>query len=148
MDDAYMESIEPYDMNKAVTFEDAYLAGYIAEKYDLPKEECQVRAQTRIKTSFEQILQSTIDQRRYAVVMPKNSKIQCTKGKIQYALLPVWVLNIQYKDKTYQFMMNGQTGKSAGELPVDSGTFWKYSLGIFAASSFISYLILQFISSF
>lgn len=49
MNDAYMESIEPYDVNKAVPFEDAYLAGFSAEKYDVSKEECKGRAQTRIK---------------------------------------------------------------------------------------------------
>ena len=40
-------------------------------------------------------------------------------GRIDYALLPVWLLTTKYKDKAYTFMMNGQTGKLVGELPID-----------------------------
>ena len=34
-------------------------------------------------------------------------------------LLPVWMLNIKYKDKIYTFAMNGQTGKLLGNIPID-----------------------------
>lgn len=145
MDNAYMESIEPYDISKAVPFEDAYLAGYTAEKYDISREDCKGRAQDRIKTSFENILNNTVKKEHYHILTPKNSHIECSDGKIHYALLPVWVLNIKYKEQTYQFMMNGQTGKSAGELPVSSGLFWKYAIRRFAISTLIIYLLLQFI---
>ena len=37
----------------------------------------------------------------------------------KYVLLPVFVLNIKYKEKIYHFAMNGQTGKLVGEIPVD-----------------------------
>jgi hypothetical protein len=40
----------------------------------------------------------------------------------------VWILNTKYKDARYTFMMNGQTGRLVGRLPVDSGKAWKYRL--------------------
>ncbi|MDE8721761.1 hypothetical protein PZH44_12690, partial [Alistipes putredinis] len=65
MDDAYMESIEPYDMSKAVPFDEAYLSGYEAIKYDVSKDESRGRAQERIKTSFQDILKQSVDKKEY-----------------------------------------------------------------------------------
>jgi hypothetical protein len=47
-------------------------------------------------------------------------------GKAKYALYPVWMLSATYKGKPYTFAMNGQTGKFAGDLPIDDGALWKY----------------------
>jgi hypothetical protein len=33
-------------------------------------------------------------------------------------LLPVYVLSYRYKDKLYRFLVNGQTGKIAGDKPL------------------------------
>ena len=39
MDDVLMESIEPFNYQDAVPFQSAYLAGYVADRYDVDKEE-------------------------------------------------------------------------------------------------------------
>ena len=39
MDDTLMESIEPYDFKDAVPFQQAYLAGYLADRYDVNVDE-------------------------------------------------------------------------------------------------------------
>ena len=39
MEDDLMESIEPYNFGDAVDFQTAYLAGYLADKYDVSAEE-------------------------------------------------------------------------------------------------------------
>ena len=39
--------------------------------------------------------------------------------RTNYALLPVWLLNVNYKGKLRTFAMNGQTGKLIGDIPVD-----------------------------
>ena len=46
----------------------------------------------------------------------------------KYLMLPVWFSNFKYKDKVYQFMVNGQTGKVAGKTPI---SVWKVLLTIF-----------------
>ncbi len=80
--------------------------------------------------------------------MLKNSQIGCTNGSVHYALLPVWVVKVEYKDKIYRFAMNGQTGKLVGELPVDSGLFWKNALGFFAGSSIAVYMLIMLVRLF
>ena len=44
MPDDLMESVEPYDYSDAVDFQTAYLAGYLADKYDVTAEESIDRA--------------------------------------------------------------------------------------------------------
>ena len=39
-----MESLEPYDFKDAVPFKSAYLAGYVADRYDVDQDECMKRA--------------------------------------------------------------------------------------------------------
>ena len=42
-------------------------------------------------------------------------------SKSRYVLMPVWMLTTRYKDKTYLFAMNGQSGKMTGSRPVSKG---------------------------
>ena len=48
MPDDLMESIEPFDYKDAVTFEKAYLSGYLADRYDVTAEQSIDRANHRI----------------------------------------------------------------------------------------------------
>ena len=34
-------------------------------------------------------------------------------------MVPVWILTTRYENQPYTFMMNGQTGKVVGSLPID-----------------------------
>ena len=130
MADDLMESLEPYDLSQAEEFQTAYLAGYYAEKYDVSAVDSALRANSRIKTSVEEVLRDTVH--GYATVIPENSAVRISDGKSRYALYPVWLLSSQYRGKNYLFAMNGQTGKLVGDLPVNWGAFWKW-WGIIAA---------------
>lgn len=132
--DEWMESLEPYDFSEAVDFQTAYLAGYLADKYDVSADASVERANNRIRQSMEDIFRSTVSA-TYTSVVRENGSINIQNGKAKYALYPVWVLTTKWQDKTYLFAMNGQTGKFVGELPTDKGAYWKYwgmFTGIFA----------------
>ena len=139
MDDALMQSIEPYDYSSCVEFQKAYLAGYLADRYDQDAQTCAASANQRVRQSTVDAFMSTIH--GYATCFPEHTNIQLKQGKITYALFPVWVLNTKYKDKMYTFAMNGQTGKFVGNLPVDKGKAVKVALGVFAGVFAAVYLI-------
>ena len=124
MDDDLMESIEPFNLNDGVDFNTAYLAGYLADKYDVDLEESIPRANERIRQSASEALRKTIT--GYDTVTPRDIQLRTANGQYKYALYPVWILNTSWKDKKYTFAMNGQTGKFVGDLPLDKGRFWKY----------------------
>ena len=133
MDDALMESIEPYNIAEAVDFQTAYLSGYLADKYDVDAEASITRANERIRHSTEEAFASTVI--GYSSVIPVSSNINLKNGRARYALYPVWILNTVWNGQKFTFAMNGQTGKMAGDLPMDKGAFWKWLLGIAGAVS-------------
>lgn len=139
MADDLMESIEPYDLSKAVDFQTAYLAGYFADKYDVTAQQSAGRANQRIKASTEQAFASTVI--GYSSVIPQRSSVRLNNGKSQYALYPVWLLTTKYRDQLYTFAMNGQTGKMVGNLPMDKGAFFKWWLGLTVTVGTVAYSI-------
>ncbi len=58
----------------------------------------------------------------------------------KYLLLPIWISNYKYKDKVYQFMVNGQTGKVAGHTPISIPKVIITVLGIIALLALLYYL--------
>ena len=106
MDDKLMESIEPYDFSQAVDFQTAYLAGYLADKYDVDADESVQRANERVKRSTEEAFAATAQ--GYTTVIPEFSSVRLQQGQTQYALYPVWLLNTKWNGKTYTFAMNMQ----------------------------------------
>lgn len=139
MADDLMESIEPYNIKEAVSFQTAYLAGYLADKYDVDAQQSIEHANARVKKSTEQAFAATVQ--GYSSVKPENSNIQLHGGKAKYALYPVWLLNTTWNGNKYVFAMNGQTGKFVGDLPLDKAAATKWTLGLTAAFSVASYLV-------
>lgn len=141
MPDDLMESIEPFNFSEAVDFQTAYLAGYLADKYDVAAEVCNERANERVKKSAEQMLSSTVSS-AYTSVISESSSVSLSGGQKKYALYPVWILNTTWNGNKYTFAMNGQTGKFVGDLPIDKGRYWKYFCSICGAVSLISYFLI------
>lgn len=136
MDDALMESLEPYDLSQAEDFNSAFLAGYLADRYDQSAQECAPRAGERIQQSTERALRQTVV--GYSTVATQNCMVNLQNASARYALYPVWLLHTRYKDKDYLFGMNGQTGKFVGDLPTDWGAFWRWWFLIFFAVTAIA----------
>ena len=139
MDDTLMESIEPFNIGDAVDFQTAYLSGFLADKYDVDAEASIARANERIKSSTEDVFASTVQ--GYTSVVPVSSTINLQNGRARYALYPVWILNTQWNGQKFTFGINGQTGKIAGDLPMDKGKFWTWLLGIAGAATAVSFAL-------
>ncbi len=145
MEDNYMDGIEPFNYNDLVDFSPMYMAGYFADKFDVSVAECSERANERVITSTEDEFRKTV--KGYTSVNKKSAFVQMTGEDINYALLPVWMLNTKYEGTMYQFAINGQTGQVAGSLPIDKGKLLKWRIGITLASMIpIAAIALLFLS--
>lgn len=112
-----MNSIEPFDYKDLKEFNYSYLSGFLSEKYDVTKEEADEDAILRARNTFINEMKSDI--KGYNTVTPIKNNVNLQNTKTSYVLLPVWMLNIKYKEKIYTFAMNGQTGKLVGNIPID-----------------------------
>lgn len=130
MPDDLMDSIEPYDYKDLKPFEMEYLPGYLADKYDVSKEDSLKRARNRAEASTIDAIGDTLD--NYDSVSEKRSQrqIRYMSEKQEYALMPVWLLGTRWHNENCMFAMNGQTGEMTGNLPVDNGKRLAWILGV------------------
>ncbi len=140
MPDDHMDSIEPYDYADLKPFSTAYLPGFLADKYDVSVAGSRDRADSRCAASLEMALRRTADQ--YDVCIPLNQNIRLKRGKVHYALLPVWMLHTKWNGKDFLFAMNGQTGKLVGDLPTDMGKLWTTFAAIAAPVTALAALLM------
>ena len=143
IDDTLMESIEPFHTSEAVDFQTAYLAGYLANKYDVDANQCSPRANDRVKNSAIAAFGSTVV--GYNSVIPVHTNMQLKNNNVRYALLPVWLLSTSWEGKNFIFAMNGQTGKFAGDLPLDKAAYRSWLLKIFGVAAAALLVISQII---
>lgn len=139
MPDDLMESIEPFDFSEAVDFQTAYLAGYLADKYDVDSEQSTERANGRIRKSTEVAFDATVQ--GYATVTKEAGSIQLRDSKVAYALFPVWLLHTTWNGQNYLFAMNGQTGKMVGDLPLDKAAYKKWLFGLTGIIGAVLYVV-------
>jgi DNA-directed RNA polymerase subunit RPC12/RpoP len=144
MDDALMDSIEPFDMAEAVDFKTAYLAGYFANRYDMDSQACLPRATERMYATAQDAFKSSVT--GYRSVTPENASLHFMGGQVRYVLLPVWLLNTSWNGQKYTFAMNGQTGKLVGDLPMDKAACRKWFAGIFGIAAVLAELLLLLVT--
>ena len=141
--DQLTQSVEPYNSSASKPFSDNYLAGYLADKYDVDIPESREKANSRIANSTASIFRGTVV--GYDNCIPSSTNIAISEGKQQYVMYPLWLLNVKYNGQIYTFAMNGQTGKFVGDLPTDNGKLIRIMLGVFfgvtAVLTLIQYLM-------
>ena len=143
MPDEHMDAIEPYDYGELKPFSNAYLPGFMADKYDLAPESCYRRADERAENTAVDLVSQTVS--GYSSCVPEGRQVRIRRGRVSYALLPVWMLSTRWKGQNYLFAMNGQTGKLIGDLPVSSGKALAWFAGLTLP---LAALMLAFLSMF
>lgn len=126
MDNDLMDSIEPYDYSKLVPFEEGYLSGYVADRFDSDPDAELTRADQRTIRSTLDAMTDTTD--GFLTVTNRSNNLHLQQASVKYALLPVYVLNCEYEGKPYRYAINGQTGKVVGEMPISKKKVRKHAL--------------------
>ena len=142
-DDALMNTIEPFNYNEMVDYNHAYLSGFLAEKYDIDDEKARQIAMKRTKATTKDTMYNSIT--GYDTKSITSSTFNETVENVEYVLLPVWMVNIKFKEKYYTFAMNAQTGEFVGNIPTSAGKIVLYIILIFSSVFglilLISYLV-------
>ncbi len=133
IDNNLLNGIAPYNESQAVDFSMPYLSGFFAEQYDISKEEIGPKIEEKIDRFTNSLINDTISD--FSSVKEKTNKTNILSQKMNYTLLPAWILTYLFEGKTYVFAVNGQTGKSFGELPISNKKVISVASIIFAAIS-------------
>lgn len=116
-----LRGLEPFDTAKNKTYKPEYVAGFVAERYSIGLKDAWEKAKLSIRAKLESLAEDNIRHRHHTSYV-RGVSVRASYDDItyKYLLLPIWVSNFKYKNKVYQFMVNGQTGKVSGRTPISA----------------------------
>lgn len=130
MEDGIMDLMEPYSYQELIGFEPKYMSGFYGEIYNQGAPELEGRAQVKARNASKEMMQASL--REYGTVRPYRDDLKLARDGVNYALMPVWKYVYQYKGQTYQYHVNGQTGKVIGITPISKEKVLLYGASVFA----------------
>ena len=122
-----MEAIEPFDYSELVPYNDMYLPGFYAQRYDTSALDMLDLISIRFN-SYAMNLVKQFSASEYTSISVRTRASFADNFSQLYALFPVYFLNINYQGSNYGIAVNGQTGEASGHLPVSKWSIFKHSI--------------------
>lgn len=116
--DKQLKRLSPWLLRDCVPYDAAYLAGFKAQRYQVPLEAGLERAKTEMAEVITQDVRSDIggDEQQIAQLHTTHDDLT-----FKHILLPVWLSAYRYNNRQYQVMVNAQTGQVYGKRPYSTG---------------------------
>ena len=120
----YTDGLEPWDLSALEPYKPEYLAGFRAEGYQVELTEGFTEARAYMDRMIRRDVKYDIggDDQRISRVETAISDVT-----FKHILLPVWLAAYKYRGKSYQFVVNGRTGRVQGERPYSA---WKIAFAV------------------
>ncbi|MDR2822106.1 MAG: hypothetical protein LBV58_00960 [Acholeplasmatales bacterium] len=135
-----IDKIQPFNTNAASVFKQDYLFGFASTQYDKDGKSCWKDAQDKMEKDIRSSILKRYD---YDVISSFTCNVMHSNVTFKYLLLPLWIGHFIYKEKIFNFFLNGENGKITGKTPV---SFWKVLsvvLGIAAVAATVIILVLN-----
>ncbi|ABW17897.1 zinc ribbon domain-containing protein [Alkaliphilus oremlandii] len=116
IDKNLLNGIAPYNTSQVKAFSMPYLSGFFAEQYDIAKDRVFPMMKNQVDRYSKSLIKESVN--GYQHVHNIRNNVDVSIREWHYTLLPAWILTYRYRGKTYVYAVNGQTGKSFGELPL------------------------------
>jgi hypothetical protein len=119
---ALLARIEPFMTSELVPYDRSYLAGFVVEHYQVVLLDAATASEEAMTGKVRDLCAARIpgDTYRNLVIHPTFSN-----RTFKHVLVPVWLLTYTYGPKVYQVLVNGYTGRMAGQYPKSP---WKVAL--------------------
>ncbi|MEO8840679.1 MAG: hypothetical protein ABI591_07960 [Kofleriaceae bacterium] len=132
-----LERIEPFDLKQMRRFAAPLISGWITEEYSRAKDDC-------VKLSRSEALDQIAA--KLGRFMPGDSysdltyKTAVSWESLDPVLVPVWVFAVRYRDDKdpLRVLINGQTGRIAGKVPLSP---WKIVFAILGGLAVVAAIV-------
>lgn len=110
-----LERILPFQLEEVVNFDPRLIVGWESEIYNLEVDKGYGVADEKMDHKIRNMCSAQLggDTQRFLNIT--SNKFNQT---FKHIILPVWICSYTYKNKTYHFTINGQTGKVYGNKPL------------------------------
>jgi Zn finger protein HypA/HybF involved in hydrogenase expression len=131
----HLDKLEPWPLPEAQPYRPEFLAGHETLRYDIEPESGLDTAKSRMAPIIEGDCRNDIggDEQQVNHVDTEYRDVM-----FKLMLLPVWIACYLHAGKTYNILVNGQTGEVAGERPYSAA---KIALAIAAAVLIIAAIV-------
>jgi predicted RNA-binding Zn-ribbon protein involved in translation (DUF1610 family) len=109
-----LNAIGPFDTKTAIPPESVDLADVTVEQFTVSRRYARPLAQAQLEIAEAQALDREAPGRNRNI----HVNLLMEGADSQAALAPVYVMAYRYRDHVYQFVVNGQNGRSTGTAPV------------------------------
>ena len=115
VDEGLLSRAYPYGLDALQPYRSDYLSGWAAEEYVLDLAAGWGKAREEANERARDLCSGDVpgDTQRNLRVWTQHSGVTW-----KHVLLPLWIATYRWKDKTYRFLVNGQTGKVVGTAPI------------------------------
>ena len=109
-----LRGVEPFPTTSLVPYDAGYLSGWTVERYQLDLVKAAARSRAAMEAAVRQLCAQQVpgDTHRNLVVSATYRD-----QTFKHILVPVWLLSYVYRGTSYQVVVNGATGETAGERP-------------------------------
>ena len=107
-------SLAPWQLQNTKPFREEFLSGFVTETAQISLKDGFTVAKGRMEYGIQRAIRADIggDEQRITHADSHYSNLT-----FKHILLPLWMSAYRYNGKTYQFMINAQTGQLAGQRP-------------------------------
>ncbi len=130
-----INQLRPWPLIKTIPFNDEVLAGFLASTYTLKLDHGFELARLEIDEALRADVRGRIGGDKQVI-----DRLNTTHHAItfKYVLLPVWSMTYKYQNKVYTLVVNGVTGKVAGNRPWST---WKIAFTVLFVAAIVGTFI-------
>lgn len=132
--------LAPWDLEKLETFNADFLSGFKTERYGVGLQDGFGEAKQIMEPEIVHLIHRDIGGDHQRISSKQTQYLGIT---FKHLLLPVWVANYRYREKLFQILVNGRTGKIAGERPWSVWKIARLILMILLAAILIGVVVSQ-----
>ncbi len=109
-----LDNLAPWYTEKLVPFNKKYLAGFTSEEYTIGLDNGFELAKVKMNRVIRQSVRQDIGGDQQQITSLKTSYYDTSYKNV---LFPIWTAQFRWKNRTYNYAINAQTGKVSGERP-------------------------------
>jgi hypothetical protein len=134
---ALLAQVEPFPTAQLVPYDTAFLSGFVVEQYQLVLLDASQQSEAAMTKQLYEMCAAQVPGDTY-----RNLNIHpvFSARTFKHILVPVWLLSYTYGNRPWQVVVNGYTGKMAGEYPKSP---WKIALLVLIAIIVVIILVMM-----
>ncbi|QBX35434.1 zinc ribbon domain-containing protein [Paracoccus liaowanqingii] len=121
------DALVPWDLSQLSGYDPAFLSGFEAEGYTVPLADGHEAARAQMAQVIATDVRRAIGGSQQRI---DSLESDFSAETFKHILLPVWTAAYRYNGKSYRFVVNGQSGRVAGERPWSA---WKIAAAVAVA---------------